>query len=423
MSDAEAEVVRAAKESYGRLLAYLAVRTRDVAAAEDALAEAFTKALERWPERGVPHNPDGWLLTVARNQLRDRARHAEVQRRAEPTLAMIADEFEARPADQRLELLFVCAHPAIDRAVRTPLMLQTVLGLDAKAIAEAFLVTPASMAKRLVRAKKKIKEAGISFALPERSEWAPRLRAVLDAVYAAYGRSWNLALPPDPRTEELRTDAIYLAEVIARALPDEAEAHGLLALLLHCEARAEARVRDGVFVPLDAQDVALWDRALQAKAEAALRQASTHATLDRYQLEAALQSAHVARRRSGQDNWAHVHILYETLLAKAPSVGAELAYVAALAASGDAAGALARLDARFERGAPAPAGLLGASGRAAPPPRRRAFGARGLRTRARGDAGCRDEALARGPAGRAWLSPRSFSPCRVHHRRAGASGG
>ncbi|MEO0321503.1 MAG: DUF6596 domain-containing protein [Myxococcota bacterium] len=219
--------------------------------------------------------------------------------------------------------------------------------MDAKAIAEAFLVTPASMAKRLVRAKKKIEEAGISFALPERSEWAPRLRAVLDAAYAAYGRSWNLALPPDPRTEELRSDAVYLAEVLAQALPEEPEAHGLLALLLHCEARAPARIRDGTFVPLDAQDPARWDGAMQAKAEAALRQASAFATLERYQLEAALQSAHVARRRTGEDNWAHVLVLYETLLAQAPSVGAELAYAAALAGSGDPAAGLQRLQARF----------------------------------------------------------------------------
>jgi len=180
-------------DSYGRLLAVLAAPSRDIAAAEDALADAIERALARWPQDGVPDNPEGWVLTVARNRLRDRWKSA-AYRKTEPLdenydSSNEFDEVSDIP-DRRLELMLVCAHPAIAPNVRTPLMLQTVLGVEAAAIAEAFAVEPATMAQRLVRAKKRIHSAGIAFVLPERDDLAARLPAVLEAVYGAYAIDW-----------------------------------------------------------------------------------------------------------------------------------------------------------------------------------------------------------------------------------------
>ena len=186
VADRLAEVTR---ESRARLLALLAAAGRDVAAAEDALADATERALRHWPTDGVPANPEGWLLVVARNRLRDSWKSA-AQRRSVPldeiehdTIEF--DEFSDLP-DRRLALMMVCAHPAIAESVRTPLMLQVVLGVDAAAIAAAFAVEPAAMAQRLVRAKKRIRDAGIPFAVPERERLAERLSALLEAVYGAY---------------------------------------------------------------------------------------------------------------------------------------------------------------------------------------------------------------------------------------------
>ena len=196
-----------ARAAYGRLLAYLAARSRDVAAAEDALAEAFRAALETWPERGVPDQPEAWLFTVARRNLAHAGRRASVRAAAGPTLQLLAEERQDRePAtvpDERLKLLFVCAHPAIDPAARAPLMLQTVLGLDAARIASAFLVAPAAMGQRLVRAKTRIRDAGIAFAVPEPTELPERLGAVLDAIYAAYGSGWEDLAGADARRKGL----------------------------------------------------------------------------------------------------------------------------------------------------------------------------------------------------------------------------
>ncbi len=234
-----------ARAAYGRLVAYLAARSRDVAAAEDALAEAFAAALRVWPETGVPERPEAWLFTAARRQLIQAGRRQAVRGAAEPTLALLAEERQDRAPDafpdERLKLLFVCAHPAIDPAARAPLMLQTVLGLDAARIASAFLVAPAAMGQRLVRAKTRIREAGIAFAVPEPEELPERLAAVLDAIYAAYGSGWEDAAGTDARRKGLTAEAIWLARLVTALLPGEPEARGLLALMLYCEARAAAR--------------------------------------------------------------------------------------------------------------------------------------------------------------------------------------
>jgi len=310
-----------ARRSYGRLVAFLAARTRDVATAEDALAEAFASALADWPCRGCPANPEGWLMTVARRRLTDGARRRATSEAGAAQLRLLAEGMEAAAAeaeipDRRLALLFACAHPAIEAAVRAPLMLQTVVGLDAKQIASAFLVSPAAMGKRLVRAKDKIREAGIPFRVPEREELPGRLAAVLEAVYAAFAEGWSDAGGTDVARRDLTEEALFLARLVAELLPDEPEALGLLALVLHAEGRRAAR-RDGLgeYVPFAEQDTARWDWPMIAEAEARLGRASAMGVIGRYQLEAALQSAHVHRRHTGEANWDAVLQLYDALAA------------------------------------------------------------------------------------------------------------
>ncbi|MEO7323992.1 MAG: DUF6596 domain-containing protein [Dokdonella sp.] len=310
-----------ARRSYGKLVAYLAARTRDVAAAEDALADAFATALTEWPCSGSPSNPEAWLLTVARRKMIDRTRHQRIGDAVMAELQRLPDDFTGTPdetavPDHRLALLFACAHPAIEIGIRAPLMLQAVLGLDARRIASAFLMSPAAMGKRLVRAKEKIRQAGIPFRIPERDELAARLDSVLDAIYAAFADGWADPGGADVARRDLTEEAIFLARLVAELLPNEAEALGLLACMLHAHARRRARRNaTGDYVTLSDQDCALWDATMIADAETMLRYASALRRLGRYQLEAALQSAHVERRNTGRDNWPAVLQLYDALSA------------------------------------------------------------------------------------------------------------
>jgi predicted RNA polymerase sigma factor len=310
-----------ARRSYGKLVAFLAANTRDVAAAEEALSEAFAVALSDWPQKGCPANPEAWLLTVARRKFLDMVRGRRRSEAATDELQRMADQLEAAAndssiPDQRLGLMFACAHPAIDAGIRAPLMLQAVLGFDAAKIASAFLVSPATMGQRLVRAKQKIRQAGIPLRIPEREELRDRLDAVLDAIYAAFAEGWVDAAGTDLARRELAEEAIYLCRLVTALLPGEPEALGLLALTLYAEARRFAR-RDahGEYVPLADQDVALWNSGMIDEAEALLKRASKIGVVGRYQLEGAIQSAHVARRRTGHSNWAQVVQLYDALLA------------------------------------------------------------------------------------------------------------
>jgi RNA polymerase sigma-70 factor (ECF subfamily) len=310
-----------ARRSYGKLVAFLAARTRDVAQAEDALADAFAAALRDWPLNGCPSNPEAWLMTVARRKLIDGARRRQTAEAVTGDLKPLSEGFAAAESigeipDQRLALMFACAHPAIDIGIRAPLILQTVLGLDAKKISSAFLVSPTTMGKRLVRAKDKIRQAGIPFAVPQHGELAGRLEAVLDAIYAAFAEGWSDPIGTDVTRRDLTEEALFLARLVTELLPQEAEALGLLALMLHAEARRRARRNaDGEFIPLAEQDVALWDSQMIDEAEALLTRASALNAIGRYQLEAALQSAHVHRCRTGQRNWAAIVALYNALFA------------------------------------------------------------------------------------------------------------
>lgn len=326
-SGARAMAEAVARRSYGRLVALLAMRTRDVAAAEDALADAFASALVAWPEHGCPANPEGWLMTAARRRAIDAARHRKVGDQLFNELALLADEIgdsDDRHAgglpDRRLALLFACTHPALDRAIRTPLMLQVVLGLDTATIASAFLVSPAAMSKRLSRAKSKIRDAGVPFVVPEREELPGRLAGVLEAIYAVYSEGWTEPVGGEIVRQDLTEEALFLAHLLVELQPDEPEALGLLSLMLFAHARRDAR-RDaaGNYVPLSAQNPAAWNASMLDAADALLRRASAYGTIGRFQLEAALQSAHVHRCRTRTSNWEEVVQLYDALLAIAES--------------------------------------------------------------------------------------------------------
>lgn len=336
------------RTSYGRILACLAARWRNVAAAEDALSEAFETALRNWPRDGVPDRPEAWLLTTAHRRLIDQARRGKKQAEFAAALGELARQASADELpDRRLALLFVCAHPAIAAEARAPLMLQTILGLDARRIASAFLVAPAAMGQRLVRAKAKIRDAGIAFRVPDMEEFVPRLEDVLAAIYAAYGAGWDDVSGTDPRTRDLSAEAISLGRALAAALPEEPEARGLLALMLHCEARRPAR-RDeaGAYVPLSLQDTRRWDAALQAEAERELVEAARRGATapGRFQLEAAIQSVHAARRRTGRVDWPALRDLYGALAASSPALGAQVGQAAAKAECEGAEAGLAALD-------------------------------------------------------------------------------
>jgi RNA polymerase sigma-70 factor (ECF subfamily) len=335
-NEASRAAERVARESYGRLVAFLAARTRDVAGAEDALAEAFAAALRSWPSEGVPSNPDAWLLTVARRRQTDAIRRRQTRMAGEEHLKLMADEIEAAAAtpedipDRRLALMFACAHPAIERGMRSPLILQTILGLTAQDIAAAFLIPPATMGQRLVRAKSRIKDAGIPFRVPEKADLPERLDAVLEAIYAAYLKGW--AEVGETGSPQLADEAIWLGRLAVSLLPGEPEAKGMLALMLYTQARRRARRSSiGAYVPLEEQDVTLWDDSQIEMAERLLRDANAGGPSGRYQIEAAIQSAHTARRLHGANSWPSIVALYDHLLTLTSSPVVALNRAAALA--------------------------------------------------------------------------------------------
>jgi RNA polymerase sigma-70 factor, ECF subfamily len=334
--------IQVARSAYGRILAYLAYSFRDIAAAEDALAEAFASALVSWPERGVPDAPEAWLMTAAKRNLLQMKRHTAVENDPAATILLVdadtpAADLPAIP-DARLKLLFACAHPAIEPSVRTALMLQTVLGIESDKIAAAFVVSPSAMAQRLVRAKTKIRVAGIRFEEPELRDLPERIHNVLEAIYAAYGLAWD-----DHVHSDFADEAIYLADLVASLLPQQAEPAGLLALMLLCEARKAARhAVDGTFIPLHQQDSMLWDKARIDQANHILWHAASLREPGPFQLEAAIQSAHSQRLYTGVVPWHSIAQLYAQLLHIAPTLGAQVGHAVAL---GEAQGADSALQA------------------------------------------------------------------------------
>jgi RNA polymerase sigma-70 factor (ECF subfamily) len=338
---------RAARESYGRLLSYLAWQWRDIAAAQDALGDALLKALQTWPVNGVPDAPEAWLLSVARRQLLHMARHDRV--RGDPTVAVLLEQTElpdnqADVPDARLKLMFVCAHPAIDEKVRIPLMLQTVLGLQVADMAPALMLSPTALAQRLVRAKQKIRDAGIRFEEPALADLPERLGYVLESIYAAFGLSLDAIDGTEARITDLQDEAIYLCHIVCKLLPDEPEARGLLALMTFCAARKPARFdADGAFVPLAQHDVQRWDRDAITQADQLLWTAAQQRRPGPFQLEAAVQSAHCHRLFFGHTPWHAIDQLYRQINAYFPTQGARVAGAVAMGEAGDAASGLAQL--------------------------------------------------------------------------------
>jgi RNA polymerase sigma-70 factor (ECF subfamily) len=348
-SPAHRAAERAARQSYGKLVAYLAARTGDVATAEDALSDAFAAALASWPARGIPQKPEAWLLSAARRRMIDMARRRRTRESAADHLLLSVEEAAGMdPADVpdwRLRLMFACAHPAIDAAIRGPLILQAVLGLDAAAIAAAFLTSPTAMSQRLVRAKRRIRDTGIPFRLPDRADLPDRLDGVLEAIYAAFGAGWPDPSGLDERRQGLLDEAVWLGRVVVALLPEEPEGLGLLALMLYAGARRAARRKaHGDYVPLSEQDPALWDTGAIDEAERLLQRASSLGRIGRFQLEAAVQSVHAARRTSSRTDWAAILELYDGLLALTHSPVVAVNRAVALGEASGPAAALAALD-------------------------------------------------------------------------------
>jgi RNA polymerase sigma-70 factor (ECF subfamily) len=343
-----AEVGRIFREESGRSLAALIRAFGDIDVAEDAVQEAFAAALRKWPRDGVPPNPGGWITTTARNHAIDRLRRESRGRQLLSDVAVLTPggddpgtSREVGPVpDDRLRLIFTCCHPALSTEAQMALTLRLLGGLSTGQVARSFLVTEATMARRLVRAKHKIKAARIPYRVPEAHELPDRLRPVLAVVYLAYNA--GLSSPAEPG---LCAEAIRLARILAALMPDEPEVAGLLALLLLTESRRASRTRpDGSLVLLGEQDRIRWDRALIAEGQAILRRCLRRNQPGAYQLQAAVNAVHADAPTVQQTDWSQIVALYDQLLAVAPTPVVALNRAVAIGEVHGPAAALALVD-------------------------------------------------------------------------------
>jgi RNA polymerase sigma-70 factor (ECF subfamily) len=319
MSDVE----RIYREEYGRVVASLARRFGDIDLAEDAAAEALLVALERWPADGIPPNPGGWLTTTAGNRAIDRIRRESHRDAKHRQAAMISDPEPHEPTgpvvDDRLRMVFTCCHPALAPEARVALTLRLLGGLTVAEVAEAFFVPETTMAQRITRAKRKIRDARIPYRVPQREDLPGRLGAVLAVVYLVFNEGYLATSGTDPVRADLTGEAIRLGRLLRELLPDEPEVAGLLALMLLTDARRESRVAGGELVPLHEQDRGGWDRELVAEGHALVRECLARNRPGHYQLLAAINAVHTDAPTAADTDWAQVAALYAQLYAVSPS--------------------------------------------------------------------------------------------------------
>ncbi len=325
--------------------------SRQLTVAEDALSEALLSALRDWPEKGIPERPEAWLLAVARRRTKDHGRDfwRELQWPEDYDPAdFVTNSIDPIP-DERLKLLYLSCHPALDPAVRTPLLLNLALGFTAEQISQLFLVPAKTMSQRLVRAKSRIRDVGFSTDIPDRESRFQRLPFLHDALYGAFFLGWETGPMLIDLPWDLAEEAIMLTRALLELGESTNETHALLALMLYLDARREARRRDGEFIPLSDQDPSQWDLTKIQEAERHLFTASREASLGRYQIEAAIQSVHCNRLHSGETDWPMLVELYDLLLSRAPSIGAALARIQVISEIYGAEFALEELD-QFHEG-------------------------------------------------------------------------